>query len=192
MRKIGIAITICVIWQFCAGGQELTSAARPFPAEPAAPEIRAVGFSTTTTATTATEFTLTVALEVPDSLRPIVERMWRTSPTFRRQCTRLAEVSLRIMVRLDPHLDLTKANAVTTIDVRESLVRSVSTRLGSLTPEHLAHEIEHVLEQLDGIDIRRAVQNGLLGVHEASRGFETARAIAIGRLVAHEMGWEEK
>ena len=33
MRNSGIAITICVVWQVCAGGQELATAARSVPVE---------------------------------------------------------------------------------------------------------------------------------------------------------------
>ena len=55
-------------------------------------------------------------------------------------------------------------------------------------PEYLAHEIEHVLEQVDGVDLRRSARGGLEGVQETqSSVFETARAIAIGRVVAREV-----
>ena len=43
------------------------------------------------------------------------------------------------------------------------------------------------LEQIDGVNLRWASANHLHGVHEASPGtFETARAVAVGRLVAGE------
>jgi hypothetical protein len=55
--------------------------------------------------------------------------------------------------------------------------------------EYLAHEIEHVLEFLDEVDLAAAAAQGIHGVTESGRSaaFETSRAIAIGRLVAGEV-----
>ncbi len=55
--------------------------------------------------------------------------------------------------------------------------------------EDLAHEIEHVLEQIDGVDLAGLLANGVAGVRaDRQRGvLETARAAAIGRLVAYEV-----
>ena len=57
--------------------------------------------------------------------------------------------------------------------------------------EYLAHEIEHVLEQVDGIDLRSAVAQNRRGAHRVNGGlveiFETDRAVAVGRLVRKEV-----
>ena len=58
--------------------------------------------------------------------------------------------------------------------------------LGDFT-ELLAHELEHVIEQLDGIDLaaKAAVANS--GVRSCTDGtFETSRAVRIGTVVALE------
>jgi hypothetical protein len=82
-----------------------------------------------------------------------------------------------------------EVNAVSRIDIREGFVRVVHVRLRVVQPEYLAHEIEHVLEQIDGVDLRTAVKNGVTGAWQTSSGaFETARAVAVGRLVAQELG----
>jgi hypothetical protein len=55
--------------------------------------------------------------------------------------------------------------------------------------EYFAHELEHVLEQLDGVDLPRAMARRVHGASLVGRPpvFETRRAIVIGRLVASEV-----
>jgi hypothetical protein len=127
-------------------------------------------------------------LEIPDTMKPMVARMWGASPTFRRQCARLTETSLTVTVRLGLPKESAGANAVTRIQVVRGAPHSVQARLRIAEPEYLAHEIEHVLEQLDGVDLRWAVEQRLDGVLLAGAGhFETTRAVAVGRLVADEV-----
>ena len=53
-------------------------------------------------------------------------------------------------------------------------------------PEFIAHELEHILEQLDGVDLQAQAGNGV--VWKAGDGaFETRRAIEAGRRVAREI-----
>jgi hypothetical protein len=53
----------------------------------------------------------------------------------------------------------------------------------------LAHEIEHVLEQLDNVDLAGAVAAKVHGASATGRPpvFETRRAVVVGRLVAGEV-----
>ena len=61
-------------------------------------------------------------------------------------------------------------------------------RLRVAEPEYLAHEIEHVLEQIDGVNLRWAFEQRLDGVRlTAAEHFETTRAVAVGRTVADEV-----
>jgi hypothetical protein len=54
------------------------------------------------------------------------------------------------------------------------------------SPELIAHELEHILEQLDGVNLEAQAGNG--GVWKGDRTFfETRRAIETGRRVAREM-----
>ena len=130
-------------------------------------------------------------LKVPDAIRPMLEGMWRTSGTFRRQCARLTEWSITVEVVVEPKRIPGTLHALTDIRLRHGRVQSVYLQLRSIDPEHLGHEIEHVLEQIDGIDLRRAVANHVHGAREVSPGhFETSRARAIGRLVAQEAMWQ--
>jgi hypothetical protein len=57
--------------------------------------------------------------------------------------------------------------------------------------EMVAHEIEHVLEQVDGWDLRRLARRSRSGVREVGpEMFETERALAAGRTAAKELGAE--
>ena len=145
----------------------------------------------------ATRGTGKVSSEVPWStfaanavFRPVIERLWQSSATFRQQGHRLATSGLRVRIFVE---DLARQPASFT-------ARSVIAHRGGapasadiyLRPspdvdERLGHELEHVLEQLDGVDLQAQAGNGVVwnnGAHE----FETRRAIEAGRAVARESG----
>ena len=52
--------------------------------------------------------------------------------------------------------------------------------------ELIAHELEHVLEQVDHVDLEAHVRSGAAW-RNRDEGFETRRAIEAGRLVAREI-----
>jgi hypothetical protein len=128
-------------------------------------------------------------LRLPATTRALVERMWSTSPTFRRQCAQLGESTVVITVEfgLPSHL-MGAAHAWTRMKFRDGIVTEALVRLASEGPDALAHELEHVLEHVDGVDVSDAVERGVRGAHRTDHGnLETARAVAIGRAVAREM-----
>jgi hypothetical protein len=126
-------------------------------------------------------------------LRPTVALMLRRSPTFRRQCQRIANaphliVALRRAGLPMPHRSRARSQVVrpatglmaATIDV-PPLDDDV---------ELIAHELEHVIEQLDDVDLATAATRTNTGVVMSSDGqpvFETRRAIRVGLLVAEEV-----
>ena len=78
------------------------------------------------------------------------------SATFRAQCRRIAEApSLRVVIRIDPALVERRYRARTLIartPSGEIFARvDVSLRLNPV--EWIAHEFEHLIEQLDGLDL---------------------------------------
>jgi hypothetical protein len=127
-------------------------------------------------------------LVIPAVVRPTLVSMWRKSPTFRRQCARLIEnptvivrvelagrvKQVRARSRLDRHA--TGLTATVQIDLRHP----------TLYIEHIAHELEHVLEYLDGTDLPRLARQRVDGVMNAGGQYETARARAVGVAVARE------
>ena len=55
-------------------------------------------------------------------------------------------------------------------------------------PELVAHEFEHVIEQIEGLDLRRLAKKHGAGVWEVERGwFESGRAVDVGRIVTAEV-----
>jgi hypothetical protein len=110
-----------------------------------------------------------------------------SSATFQAQCTRLAAAPwVRIQVRLAPIL--VNARARTTIVRYEAgaLNAVVEIGFGEDYRELLAHEFEHVLEQLDRIDLRKELERGAACVGEDG-AFETRRAWSAGVRVAREV-----
>jgi hypothetical protein len=119
-----------------------------------------------------------------------LDSMWRSSPTFRRQCSRLvAAQGLRVALRLE-ELQRRPSFDARTVFVRQGgvlVAAHVFLSLSPATPELIAHELEHVLEQLDGVDLAAHVGSG--NVWKRGDGaFETRRATEVGRRIAREVG----
>lgn len=129
-------------------------------------------------------------LIVPPSHDKLVSEMWRRSATFRRQGLRIAEeTGLVVRVRMNPRVPGDTVRATTRVKRQPgSLAADVSIRDTCCFVELLAHELEHVLEQLDRIDLRAAAERAGRAVWVAGDGsFETIRAIHVGRQVAAEV-----
>jgi hypothetical protein len=138
------------------------------------------------------ELSLPANLEVPAVFRGTLESMLSRSPTFRQQCRRLAHATSLTVRMHHAAAPLRGAGARTRIVRRpdNTLEATVEiSRLGSAV-ELIAHEIEHVIEQLDEIDLpSRAAVSGS-GVSRAAgmdASFETKRAIRVGLKVAQEV-----
>jgi hypothetical protein len=87
--------------------------------------------------------------------------------TFRRQCSRIIDtpnVLVRRAGRLEADIYIVRQN---------------------MFVELLAHELEHVIEQLEGLDLQLAARQGRGRVREGA--YETRRAIEAGRKVAAEV-----
>jgi hypothetical protein len=128
--------------------------------------------------------------EIAAAARPLIEKVWRASPLFRRQCARLMEASVVIAVSLDFPRHKVTSNAKTDVTRKDGLRAHIHLRgADSSITEYLAHEIEHVLEQLDEVDLTLAVAERVHGAKlvEQPGAFETSRAIAVGRAVAREV-----
>ncbi|MPY89706.1 MAG: hypothetical protein GEU99_17510 [Luteitalea sp.] len=129
-------------------------------------------------------------LRVDPALQPILARMWDRSPTFRAQCARLADApDLLVAVWYDDRVVRGTRRAATTFVRHAGRLVSAQVRLahGHDPTELLAHELEHVMEQLDGVQLRMAIATRE-GVSRAPDGsFETKRAIEAGLQVQREV-----
>jgi Tol biopolymer transport system component len=123
-------------------------------------------------------------------LQPTLESMWQSSPTFRRQCRRLAGASdLRVTLSLEDLGRRPSHRAKAAFKHLNGRLVAVDVQVTTLDAavELVAHEIEHIIEQLDGADLERHVRAGAVRKHEDG-SFETLRATTVGRRVAREMG----
>ena len=120
------------------------------------------------------------------AFQSLVERMWQDSPTFRRQCLRLrAARTLTVVVRAS--LPRTDVRATTSIQRRQGDLVRAEVVLFSLkeASELIAHEIEHVIEQLDGVVLKR--DDCGRGVSRDGKIAESCRAVEAGRRVVREV-----
>jgi len=103
------------------------------------------------------------------------------SPTFRRQCARVAvSPVLRVTVRLTGVLvETARAQTVISRYDAGAIRAEVTLRFGEDYQELLAHEFEHVLEQVDGVVLRDEVATGRAWRTD-SGAFETRRAYDAG------------
>lgn len=134
---------------------------------------------------------------VPDLVRvaadevfaSVLDRMWQTSPTFRHQCRRLRAGAPGLRLHLGLYAVASgSVRARSVVQWRGGVLASASLFVpnGPETEELIAHELEHVLEQVDHVDLASHVASGVAWRHGRD-GYETARAIAAGRKVASEV-----
>lgn len=129
-------------------------------------------------------------VDLPCDLERTIRRIYERSPTFRAQCERIAAAdNVRISMRIDtaiPH----HCRAFTVVERRHGQIRAdVHLPPSSDLAELLAHEFEHLLEQIEGLDLRKLARVKGSGVREVEYElFETDRAQAAGRVVAAEAG----
>lgn len=132
-------------------------------------------------------------LIIPPSLQRVVEAGWEHSPTFRGQCQRLAEAGAIVMLDAFTLPKSRPARAGISIYSDGSVVARVTVPLNARTLELVAHELEHVLEQVDGVNlaVEAALSRSLMSrsgtaVRLPGGEFETRRAIEAGLRVAAE------
>ena len=133
-------------------------------------------------------------LVVPAAIRPVLRMMWERSPTFRLQCARIGAES-RLVVELYTATSLAQSGG----RAASRITRDPAGRLDAhvylaihIPPvklvELIAHELEHIVEQLDGVELDRIARRAPATVWQSWQGtFETARAVRIGQRVAADV-----
>jgi hypothetical protein len=131
-------------------------------------------------------------IKVARSLQPVFAQALAQSPTVQRQCQLIAAAPhVRVAVRLQAGRLLAGARGEATIDRYELGALFAEIRLPvCVNPiEMLAHELEHVIEQMEGLSLARLADEGQASVSRLADGaFETRRAQAAGRAAANEVG----
>lgn len=136
------------------------------------------------------EAPLPANLDVDPIFQAVVERMHQRSPAFRRQLARIGATPT-FRVRLLPE---DRPRPSRTEDARTSFSPDGGTpasaqvylRMTPQVPRFIAHEMEHIIEQLDGVDLRAQDGNGVVW-KSGDTSFETRRAIEAGLRVEQEV-----
>lgn len=117
-----------------------------------------------------------------------IQLIYDKSPSFRTQLARIAGADhLRVTIQIDPSIP-GRCRAFTRLQRRGQTIRAeVHIPPSSDHAELLAHELEHILEQIEGVDLYSLAKlrdSGVWAVDFAV--FETDRAQAAGRTVRAE------
>lgn len=133
-------------------------------------------------------------LVVPASHQKIVRTMWEQSPTFRSQCERIGGGrTLTVHVRPFPQMRSTDAATHFVHRPGSGLIADVYLFRLDRFVELLAHELEHIIEQVEGIDLGQLARRAPhLAWSTANRMYETRRAIHSGQTVASEVAMAQK
>jgi hypothetical protein len=131
-------------------------------------------------------------IKVDPLLQPVVDALLEKSPTLRRQwraigATGIVRVSL---ISSWPLRDAMNVRAHTAISRYASgAIRAVvELPKGVDITELLPHELEHVLEQVEGVDLPTLANRRTSGVHQVDRGvYETERARGAGLMALQEV-----
>jgi hypothetical protein len=129
-------------------------------------------------------------IHVADDLRGPVDTMLRRSAAFRSQCRQIARVpQLYARVRVDARIVDRPYRARSTIFrlISGAIVADIDIAATGDPTEWLAHELEHLIEQLDGLELGDLARRRQGAWHSADEMFETDRAIRMGRTVLDEV-----
>ena len=132
-------------------------------------------------------------------VRAAIEDIARRSSTFRQQLQTIAAATLlRARVRNAFRSSVLTTRAETTFGRNDAgyLIAEIDIPFLQLQPrqtvEYIAHELEHVIEQIEGLDLPALARTGGSGVYSVEsaaivRRFETERARLAGQKVEQEV-----
>jgi hypothetical protein len=129
-------------------------------------------------------------LRVPRDLRQVLEQALRRSPTLQRQMQTLLHTQrVRMSVSYGGlrGMRLFQARSIVRHHQWGALVVDTTLFAPADMVELFAHEMEHVCEQIEGVDLRALAGSRDSGVYDIGGHFETQRAINAGHRVAREM-----
>lgn len=129
-------------------------------------------------------------LELSRDLVGTLKQIYARSPTFRAQCQRISDAPhLHVSVQLDGVIP-SSCRAFTMIRRRQRFIDAQvhMPPQGTTFAELISHEFEHIIEQVEGLNLRELARVKGSGVHEVLRElFETDRAERVGKTVADEV-----
>lgn len=129
---------------------------------------------------------------VQAELRGTVAHLWVSSPTFRKQCLKIGEHKrYRVALVVEPQLNLNRswrAQCVLRVYSSGLVTAHVAVPVRRDVHELIPHELEHVVEHIDGINVKRDASKHGKGAYDIGGGrIETLRAMQMGRQVRAEV-----
>ena len=134
--------------------------------------------------------TLPANIDLPRDLERMLANIYRGSATFRGQCDRIAAAgTLSVKLQLDTNIP-SSCQAFTRFQRKGHAVYA-DVHLppsGTMMAQLVGHEFEHIVEQLEGLDLRMLARVRKSGVYQTSfEVYESTRAQRVGRSVALEV-----
>ena len=130
----------------------------------------------------------------PD-LQLLLVKMLNNSETFRAQCEKIAAApQAHIEIKIMPSI-AQGSRAFSSIKRSQGQLE-ITIQLVPMPPnlyvELIGHEFEHILEQIEGVDLRALASKPKSKVYRLYSGsFETDRALRAGHTVAYEYEWHK-
>lgn len=125
-------------------------------------------------------------LVVVTDLRAAADLAWRASETFRNQCRTLAAAGAVMIVQKSSDLWGADARIGLSEGVTVARIRVSHKATAMEAIELIAHELEHVVEYVEGVKLLLEARRGSR-VKLLAGAFETERAVDAGRRVAREV-----
>jgi hypothetical protein len=130
---------------------------------------------------------------VQPELRPVVVELWAGSPTFRAQCQKIGQHRrYRVAIVHDLALNLNRTCRAQCV-LRIYSTGFVTARVMVPYNRHalvelIPHELEHIIEHIDGVNVKRDALRPNSGAYDVGAGrVETVRATEMGRRARHEL-----
>jgi hypothetical protein len=129
---------------------------------------------------------------VQPELRAAVAQLWEGSPTFRAQCLKIGEQKrYRVAVVVEMSLALSRswrAQCVLRSYSSGFVTARVMVPYSRQVTELIPHELEHIIEHIDGVNVKREAARAGTGAYDAGGGrVETVRAVRMGRQARQEL-----
>ena len=118
-------------------------------------------------------------------LKPFADLAWEHSATFREQCRTLGAARAVVIVRSSR--ETLRADARMTVSDDGTVLARIRVNPASRVLEYLAHELEHVVERVEGVDLLLESRRGGSRVVLIGGVYETRRANDAGLRVAREV-----
>jgi hypothetical protein len=126
-------------------------------------------------------------LTVIGELRAVAELAWQDSPTFRDQCRKLAAAGASMIVQPASSREMWRAQTRIRRTDDGATIAFARVRPCTDSVELIAHELEHVVEYLEGIKFLMEARRAGSRVKLSGGAYETQRAIDAGRRAAQEV-----